>query len=69
MDAQSEQIIKDIQEKRARLGDNLTELETRVRDATDWRTYYNRNPWIMMGAAVAGGLLMAAMFTPSRRRT
>lgn len=68
MDAQSEQIIKDIQEKRERLGDNITELENRVRDAADWRTYFNRNPWLMMGAAAAGGFLMSAILVPSRRR-
>ena len=67
MDAQSEQIIKNIQERRERLGDNLAELETRVRDAADWRTYFSRNPWLMMGAAAAGGLLMSAMLGPSRR--
>lgn len=68
MDTQSEQIIKDIQDHRERLGDNLAELETRVREAADWRTYFSRNPWIMMGAAAAGGLLVSAMLVPSRRR-
>jgi ElaB/YqjD/DUF883 family membrane-anchored ribosome-binding protein len=68
MDAQSEQIIKDIETKREKLGENLAELETKVRDATDWRTYYNRNPWIILGAAVAGGLFISALIVPSKRR-
>ena len=68
MDTQSEQIIKNIQDHRERLGDNLAELETRVREAADWRTYFSRNPWLMMGAAAAGGLLVSAMLVPSRRR-
>ncbi len=68
MDAQSEQIIKNIQDKREQLGDNLAALEVKVRDATDWRTYFNRNPWAILGAAVASGLLASAILIPSRRR-
>ena len=67
MDAQSEQIVKDLEDKRVRLTENLTELQNRVRDATNWRTYYNRNPWLMMGAALTGGLLLSAVFGNSRR--
>ena len=67
MDAQSEQIIKDLEDKRERLGENLTELQTRVRDVTNWRTYYNRNPWMIMGGAFVAGLLMSGIFGNSRR--
>jgi len=67
MDAQSEQIVKDIQEKRDKLSDNLAELENRVRAAAEWRTYFNRNPWLMLGAALGGGLLLASILTPQRR--
>ena len=67
MDAQSEQIVKDIQEKREQLSENLTALETRVREATDWRVYYNRYPWLMMGAALVGGLFVSSILTPPRR--
>ncbi len=68
MDAQSEQIVKDIQAKRERLGDNLAELENRVRAATEWRTYFNRKPWLMLGAALGGGLILASILTPQKRR-
>ena len=68
MDAQSQQLIRDIEDKRERLGENLVELETRVRDATNWRTYYNRNPWIMLGAALAGGFLVSSIVTPPSRK-
>lgn len=67
MDAHSEVIIKHIQHKREQLGDNIAELETRIRDAADWRTYYVRNPWILMGVSAFGGLLLAALLTPRRR--
>ncbi len=66
MDAQSEQIIKDIQTNRERLGDNLAELENKMRDVTNWRSYFSRNPWLAMGAAAASGLLMAAILIPPR---
>lgn len=67
MDAQSEQIIKEIQEKRQRLGENLTELENKVREATDWRTYYYKNPFLMIGVAAGAGLLLASWLIPSKR--
>ena len=67
MDAQSEQIVKDIQEKREQLSDNLSALETRVREATDWRTYYHRTPWLLIGAAVVGGFFVSSMLIPWRR--
>ena len=67
MDAQSEQIIKHIQEKREQLGDNLAELETRVRAETNWRTHFQRKPWLMMALALGGGLLAASLLTPVRR--
>jgi len=66
MDPQSEQIIRDIQDKRDRLSENLNELEHKVRSATDWRTYYNRNPWMMVGIALGGGLILSSFFAPHR---
>ena len=66
MDAQSEQIVKNLEDRREKLGANLAELEVRMREATDWRTYYHRNPWIMLGAAVAGGLFASAILFPRR---
>ena len=67
MDPESEQIVKRIQEKREALGDNITELQTRVRDAVDWRTYFARNPWAMIGASAVAGLLLSSLFIPRRR--
>ena len=67
MDAQSQQIIRDIEDKREQLGQNLAELEHKVREATNWRTYYSRNPWIALGAALAGGFLVSTMIVPRAR--
>lgn len=61
MDERPDQIIGHIEAQRDQLGRNLNELETRVRQSTDWRTYYDRNPMLMMGAALGGGLLLGSM--------
>ena len=68
MDEGTGTIIKDILEERQRLGDNLEELEQKVREAADWRTYFNRKPWVLMGVALGGGLLLSALLVPSRSR-
>jgi len=68
MDVQSEQIIKDLEDKRERLSENFEELQHRMREVTNWRTYYNRNPWMGLGIAAAGGFLLSAVLGLSRRR-
>lgn len=67
MDATSQQIIRNLEDKREKLNDNLNELQDKVREAADWRTYYTRNPWPILGAALVGGLLLASIFPGSRR--
>lgn len=66
MDEGTVAVIKNIQEERQRLGDNLEDLEKRVREVTNWRTYFNRKPWILMGLAAGGGFLLSAFLVPSR---
>jgi len=60
MDEKPDQIINHIEQQRDQLGRNLNELETRVRRSTDWRTYYERNPMMILGAALGGGVLLGA---------
>lgn len=60
MDERPDQIISNIEAHRDELGRNLNELETRVRRTTDWRTYYERNPMLMVGAALGGGVLLGS---------
>jgi hypothetical protein len=73
MDEKPDQIIGHIEAQRDELGRNLNELETRVRASTNWRTYYDKNPLLVVGAALGGGLLLGTMVsstgdsTPSRR--
>ena len=61
MDEKPDQIIGHIEAQRHELGRNLNELESRVRDTTNWRTHYERNPMLVMGAALGGGLLLGAV--------
>lgn len=61
MQPESERIEQHIENKREDLGRNLEELESRVKNSLDWRTYYNRNPWLFLGATLAGSALITAM--------
>jgi ElaB/YqjD/DUF883 family membrane-anchored ribosome-binding protein len=63
MDQRTAGIVKDIAEDRQRLGDNIAELERRLRRAADWRSYYARNPWTMLGVALGGGFLVAGILS------
>jgi hypothetical protein len=63
MDEKSSQIINDIESTRDRLGDNLSDLESRMRQATDWRTYYQRHPMMFVGAAIGGGFLVSKILS------
>ncbi len=63
MDEKSSQIIDEIATTRDKLGDNLNDLESRMRQATDWRTYYERHPLMFVGAALGGGFLISKAFS------
>jgi hypothetical protein len=59
MGEEPDQIERHIDATRGQLGENLAELERKVKNATDWRMHFQRNPFPMMGAAFAGGLLLS----------
>lgn len=69
MDEKPDQIINHIEQQRDQLGRNLNELENRVRRSTDWRTYYERNPMLVLGAALGGGVLLGATVGRSTDRS
>jgi hypothetical protein len=69
MDEKPDQIIGHIEAQRHELGRNLNELETRVRASTNWRTYYEKNPMLAVGAALGGGLLLGTMVSSTTRRS
>jgi hypothetical protein len=68
MDEAARKIEEHIDRTRARLGSNLRELENKVDAATDWREQFRARPHIFLGAAIAGGALLAAVFRPKSSR-
>jgi hypothetical protein len=61
MGEKSNQIERQIARERGQLGQNLDELQSRVEEATDWRLQFQKRPMLMMGVAIGGGLLLAAL--------
>lgn len=69
MDEKPDQIMNHIESQRDQLGRNLNELESRVKSATDWRTQFDKNPMLMMGVAVGGGILLGSIVGGSRKQS
>jgi ElaB/YqjD/DUF883 family membrane-anchored ribosome-binding protein len=70
MDERTGEIVGQIFEERQRLGSNITELEQKFKEATNWRSYFVRKPWAMLGGALAAGFLLSgvvSLFMPGRR--
>ena len=61
MGEKSDQIERHIQEQRSELGDNISELEQKVKSAVDWRAQFDERPGVMIGLAFAGGVLLSAL--------
>jgi hypothetical protein len=61
MDEKPDQIMNHIEEQRDELGRHINELGTRVKRSVDWRAQFDRNPMLMMGVAMGGGLLLGAI--------
>jgi Holliday junction resolvasome RuvABC endonuclease subunit len=59
MDETANEIESHIDRTRERLGSNLRELEDRVDEATDWQEHFRARPQIFLGAAFAGGVILA----------
>jgi hypothetical protein len=60
VDQTVDQIEAHIDRTRARLGSNVRELEQKVEAATDWQAQFRARPYVMLGAACVGGVLLAA---------
>lgn len=61
MTANIAQLRREIAAERADLHANLALLEDRARELTDWRRQVRNRPFAAVGAAAAGGLLLAMM--------
>jgi hypothetical protein len=66
MGEKSSEIIDEIETSRNKLGENLSDLESRIREAANWRTHYERHPYVFMGAALGGGLLLSRILLGGR---
>jgi hypothetical protein len=63
----SDEIKDRIDAQRGELGENLHELERRVKSTTDWRAQMEKRPWVMLGAAFGTGMLIAGVMSRSGR--
>ena len=57
----TDQIAGVIDRTREDLKSNLEELETRVKEVTDWRSHFRKSPGSMVAAALVGGALLSAL--------
>jgi hypothetical protein len=68
MGERSDQITREIEQTKGELGSNLSELENKVKSATDWRTQFQKSPTTMMGIAFGGGVLLSRLVGGNSRR-
>ena len=66
MGEKPDQIERHIYEKRNELGENINELQQKVKTAVDWRTQFDRHPLAMVGIAFGGGLLLSMLIGRGR---
>jgi hypothetical protein len=55
------EIENEIDHTREALKSNLEELETRVKDVTNWRSLTRKHPGAMVAAALLGGMVVAGL--------
>jgi Protein of unknown function (DUF3618) len=63
MGEKPDQIERHIYETRNELGENISELQEKVKTAVDWRAQFDQRPMLMIGLAFGGGLLLSALLT------
>jgi hypothetical protein len=67
MGEKPDQIERHIYEQRAELGENINELQDKVKTAVDWRVQFEQRPLAMMGLAFGGGVALALLFGGGRK--
>jgi hypothetical protein len=63
----ADEIERDLEECRARLRSNLSEIEQRAKSFIDWREQYRRRPGTALSFAFGGGLLIAGLLGQKTR--
>lgn len=67
MGERSDEIKREIDERREALGEKLEALETRVRGAANWRAQVEHRPVLAVALAFGGGLLASAILPKPKR--
>ena len=60
-------IRNEVAQARARLGQNLNQLEYRVKEGINWRLQFDRRPWLFCGIAFGLAFLVGLATTPKAR--
>ena len=60
------EIVREIQSHRSKLGEDLNDLQDKIKETTDWHTHYREHPHWFMGAAFLGGVAVAALVSVPR---
>ena len=63
-----ERLETEISNERAELDRNFRELRTKINDATDWRQQFDKHPFLILGAAVGTGLVLAKAVNGAGRK-
>lgn len=66
---ETRRIVEHIETERAKLGENLEEFELRIRKATSPKVWFERKPGAILGAAAAGGFLLALLLPKKTARS
>ncbi len=66
MDERTGQIVSELLKERERLGDNIAALERKVKQKISWEVYFAKQPWLVMGIAVALGFLLSRLVLTKR---
>ena len=66
MAQRSDEIKRHIERTRSQLGENVQEIEDRVRTATDWRAHFRSHPALAAGIAFGGGFLLSWLTVHSK---
>jgi Protein of unknown function (DUF3618) len=62
----TDQIEREIEQKRSELSENLIELKQRAKAAVNWRSQVEEHPGTMLAVAFAGGIILSALFSGLR---
>jgi hypothetical protein len=64
----TDEIAREIEVTRVELGSNLQELANKVKNMTDWRRRFRKNPAAFLGVALGGGFLLSVLAGGGYRR-